>query len=179
MSATSSSGISTLLPWKRAESCTGSTTARGRGSSVPPRAIRGEETVAEGVHPPDRCVGLRAQSLVPVPAGDGVHDAGVARRDRDRYVVPRAGTGHDGRGRVVTEHDQHEVVVAVRRHEPEEGVEGVLDRVAVRGPDPRGRGQMSPADGSCSGMPSYTEPSPTADWSISRGVRDQGAWLVT
>ena len=37
---------------------------------------------------------------------------------------------------------------------------------------------MSVSDGSCAGIPSYAEPSPTSDWGIIRGVRDHGAWLV-
>src|SRR6188768_1374285 len=41
-----------------------------------------------------------------------------------------------------------------------------------------GDGQMSVSEGSWAGIPSYAEPSPTADWGIIRGVRDHGAWLV-
>lgn len=41
-----------------------------------------------------------------------------------------------------------------------------------------GSGQMSPSDGSVSGMPRKAEPSPTVACGISRGVRDHGAWLL-
>ena len=46
--------------------------------------------------------------------------------------------GDDRPGLMVTQDDEHEIVVAVVLHEGDQGVQGVLDRPAVRRTDPSG-----------------------------------------
>src|SRR5438045_3475171 len=56
------------------------TTGRALTHRDHPPALAGEggqELVAEGVHPPDRCLRAGPQALLPAPAGDPVQDGPV------------------------------------------------------------------------------------------------------
>src|SRR5689334_25446076 len=48
---------------------------------------RAQETVAEGVHLPDRRLRTGVQAVLPAPAGDPVQHLRVLRDDGDRHVV--------------------------------------------------------------------------------------------
>ena len=95
---------------------------------------RAEEAVAEGAHRPDRSLRARPQAVLPAPAGDLSSTAGISGDDRDRHVVTQVGVeaGDDRRGLMVSQDDEHEIVVAVALHEGDQGVQGVLDGLAVR-----------------------------------------------
>src|SRR5829696_3447698 len=74
-----------------------------------------------------------AASRLPAPRCDPSHDIRIARDDRDRNIVTRTLPADHRCRLVVANRNDHEVVVAERLHERDEGAHRVLDRLAVGG----------------------------------------------
>ena len=140
----------------------------GTGRSL---AKADEEAVAERVHPPHRCVGDGCRPVCqPQPAIRSEHPR-VVGDHADRDVVIGGLAGHD-RGRlVVAEHDQDQVGRCRSAGRTRPATSASTRSTCRRPPAPVGEGQMTVSEGRVCGIPSKTEPSPTALRGTIRGER--------
>ena len=102
------------------------------------RPERGEEPVAECVHPPHRGLRVGQHPALPAPRRDSIQDIRIVGDDRNRDVVVSAGTADDRCRLVIAEQDEHEIVVVERLHERDKRRQRVLDRLPVGGSYPIG-----------------------------------------